>query len=132
MRIPVPVTPSKIVLGLVAAGLPAIRSVELAVLGEANPVIGLAQGAILNARAAVLRLVADDATKFFVGHSERLTFGIEFLPTHSAAKRRQNQTATATNPQGGLRGKLSRGRSGIAQMIGFSRRRRPARSYVLQ
>jgi hypothetical protein len=99
VRISVHVTLSKIVLGFVATGLPAISTVELAVLGEAKAVIRLAQGAILNARAALLRLVADNATKFFVGHRERLTFGIKPLPTHSAAKRRQNQTAAVTNPQ---------------------------------
>jgi hypothetical protein len=70
-------TPSKLVLGFVAACVAAVSTVELAVLGEANPVIRLAQGAILNARAAFLGLIANQATKFFEGHRERLTFRIE-------------------------------------------------------
>jgi hypothetical protein len=87
--------PSKIVLGFVTACLPAGSTVELAVLGEANRKIRLAQGAILDASAAGLGLVANQATKFFVGHCERLTFRYEFLPLYSAAKRRQNQIAAA-------------------------------------
>jgi hypothetical protein len=70
-------TPSKIVLGFVAACLPAVSTVELAVLGEANPVICLAQRAILDARAQLFRLIANQALEFFVRHNQRLTFRIE-------------------------------------------------------
>jgi hypothetical protein len=72
-----PLAISKIVLGLVPARLAAIRAIELAVFGEANPVIRLAQGAILDARAAGFRLIANQALEFFVGHNQRLTFPIE-------------------------------------------------------
>jgi hypothetical protein len=76
-----------LILSFVTACLPAGTTVELAVLGEANLVIRLAHGAILNAGAAFLGLVANQAPKFFIGHSERLTFRYEFLPIYSAAKR---------------------------------------------
>jgi hypothetical protein len=61
---------SNLILRFVTADFPAVRTVELAILGEAKGVIRLAQGAILNARAAVLGLVADQTPKLLVGHSE--------------------------------------------------------------
>jgi hypothetical protein len=65
---------SRLILGLVIACFPAVCTVELAVFGEANPVIGAAQGAVLDARATILGLVANQAKKDFVGHGECLAF----------------------------------------------------------
>jgi hypothetical protein len=77
---------SNLFLGFVVACFTAVCTVKLAILGEANRVIRMAQSAILYAGAAVFGLVADQAAKFFVGHSERITFRIELLPIYSDAK----------------------------------------------
>ncbi len=78
--------PSNLVLRFVIACLPAICTVKLAVLGEADTVVRFAQSAILHARAAVFGLVANQATKYLRGHSERLTFRIELLFGYCPAK----------------------------------------------
>ena len=64
------ISPSNLVLGLVIARLPAVSAVKLAVLGEANPVIRLAQRAILDARAQLFGLIANQAMKLLVCHSQ--------------------------------------------------------------
>src|SRR5208282_2129251 len=77
---PVPVTHSSLVLGLIIACLPAVFTVKLAVLSEANSVIRTAQSAILDARTTFFGLVTYPALIFLVGHNERLTLRIELLP----------------------------------------------------
>jgi hypothetical protein len=84
----------KIILRLVPAGLAAIVAVVLAVLGEANLIIRLAQRAILDAVAGLFRAVTNQTLQFFVGHGKRLTFRAQRLPTHSRAKSMQKQTGT--------------------------------------
>lgn len=59
---------SNLILGFVAANFPAVCAVKLTILGEAKRVIRLAQGAILNARAATLGLIANQTAEFLVGH----------------------------------------------------------------
>jgi hypothetical protein len=70
---------SNLILRLVIARLAAVRAVVLAVLGKANPVIRLAQRAVLDTSAQLFKLIANQTLKLFVRHShnERLTFRIE-------------------------------------------------------
>jgi len=56
------------VLGFVVAGFAAVGAVVLAVFGEADAIIGVAQKAVAVAFAAVFRLAADTAEKDFSGH----------------------------------------------------------------
>jgi hypothetical protein len=72
-------TVSNFFLGFVTTCFPAVRTVVLAVLGEAHPIIRLAEGAILDAITAILEPAAYSALEFLVTHGSRLTFRIGFL-----------------------------------------------------
>jgi hypothetical protein len=70
---------SSLFLGFVATCFPAVSAVVLAVFGEAYAIIRLAEGAILDAIAAILESAANSALEFLVPHGSRLTFRIGFL-----------------------------------------------------
>ena len=66
---------SDLILGLVIADFPAVGAVILPVGGEANRVLPMAEGAILNASAFAFGLVTNEATKFLVGHHKTYLSG---------------------------------------------------------
>jgi MFS family permease len=70
---------SSLFLGFVAACFPAVSAVVLAVFSEAHPIIRLANGAILDAIAAILESAAYSALEFLVTHGWRLSFRTGFL-----------------------------------------------------
>jgi hypothetical protein len=60
-------------LGLVLAGFPAVSAIILPILSKSDGVVRLTQSTVLDARAFVLQVIADEASKFF-GHSEHHAF----------------------------------------------------------
>jgi hypothetical protein len=57
-----------LVLSLVITDFAAIGAVVLAVLGQANAKIRMAQGAVFRADAAIFRLIANNTAELFLGH----------------------------------------------------------------
>jgi len=89
-----------LVLSLVIARFPTVDAIELPVLAETNPVVGVAKGTVTIAGAALLRLIAHNAAEFFVDHrlNPSSTPPIVSRARHSGASDPENQPLSLACP----------------------------------